>query len=395
MTATCIESVRLLQPGDGIFEGAICFSEGKIVAQASDQTRVDGKNFLLTPGCMDIHTHGIEQYLYEVSPEQFLAGTACLARHGTTSVCPTFYTVMDRSMLGKLQTLANTIDQVTDVCIPGLHLEGPFLGLPGAGAMTLDGDVGLLNELLDATGNRVAVMSIGPEQKNILSVIERLVEAGVVPLITHTRADIDQTQKAVDAGARHATHFYDVFHVPGKADSGVRPVGAVEVILADPRCTVDFIADGVHVHPVAIRMAVAAKGAAGVILITDSNVGAGLPEGVYDTPWGFPVHVAPGKGATNAQAGHPNFGQLAGSALTMPRGLGNLMQWLDLPKADIWAMGTLNVATLLNQSNKGTLAVGADADLVLWDDSEPTPRPVATWVGGRLVWQDPAQSFFI
>ncbi|MBL4699778.1 MAG: amidohydrolase family protein, partial [Phycisphaeraceae bacterium] len=242
MTPTSIKNVRLLESGKGISKGSLSFLDGSIVAQVSALTTLDGKDFLLTPGCIDIHTHGIEQYLYEVSPEQFLAATTCLARHGTTSVCPTLYTVMDHASLGKLEILANTIDQVTDVCIPGLHLEGPFLGLPGAGAMTLDGDVGLLNELLAATGNRVAVMSIGPEQKNIVPVIERLVEAGVMPLITHTRADIDQTQKAIDAGARHATHFYDVFHVPGPANSGVRPVGAVEVILADRRCTVDFIA---------------------------------------------------------------------------------------------------------------------------------------------------------
>jgi N-acetylglucosamine-6-phosphate deacetylase len=115
----------------------------------------------------------------------------------------------------------------------------------------------------------------------------------------------------------HATHFYNVFYPPAESDPGVRPVGAVEAILADPRASVDFIADGVHVHPTAIRAAIAAKTWAGVILITDSNIGAGLPAGVYDTPWGYRVKVAPGKAAR-----HETKNFLAGSALGGVGGIG-------------------------------------------------------------------------
>src|SRR5262249_45336740 len=150
----------------------------------------------------------------------------------------------------------------------------------------------LLKDMLAACQDRVAIMSISPDQKNVLPVIVHLKERGIVPFITHTRASVEQTQAAIEAGARHATHFYDVFPVPEEKDPGVRPVGAVEAILADRRVSVDFISDGVHVHPTAIRAAVAAKGWAGVILITDSNIGAGLPSGQYDTPWGYPVHVS-------------------------------------------------------------------------------------------------------
>ena len=178
-----------------------------------------------------------------------------------------------------------------------MHLEGPFLGLPGAGAQTIPGDVALLDELLAAAGGRVAAMSISPEVPNILPVIERLCESGIVPFITHTQATVEQTEAAIDAGARHATHFYDVFPVPKETDPGVRPVGAVEAILADPRCSVDFIADGVHVHPTAIKAAVAAKGWQGVMLATDSNVGAGLPPGRYASPVGGTVRIAPGDAA--------------------------------------------------------------------------------------------------
>jgi len=224
-----------------------------------------------------------------------------------------------------------------------------------------------------------------------------------VPFITHTQADYEQTVAAMEAGARHATHFYDVFFPPEATDGGVRPVGAVEALLADARATVDFICDGVHVHPGAIRLAVHCKGYAGVTLITDANIGAGLPAGRHDTPWGFPVEVAPGRGARNADPNHPRYGGLAGSALTMDAGINNLRRWLDVPEPGIWAMGTANPARLLNLPGKGSLAAGCDADLVLWT-TEPTDaetesiassaggidpyRPVATWVAGRLVWTD-------
>jgi N-acetylglucosamine-6-phosphate deacetylase len=261
--------------------------------------------------------------------------------------------------------------------------------LAGAGAKTLHGDLGLLDELLAAAKGKVAAMSISPETPNILPLIERLCSRGVVPFITHTAANVDQTQAAIDAGARHATHFYDVFPAPQETDPGVRKAGALEAILADPRCTVDFIADGVHVHPTAVKAVLAAKGWQRVMLITDSNVGAGLPPGTYESPVGGTLRIAPGDAARMHQPGSPLHGGLAGSVLTMNRGISNLLAWFDLPEEQVWAMGSSNVARLLGLSNKGTLRVGADADLVLWDQAAGQFSPVRTWVAGRCVYRSP------
>jgi N-acetylglucosamine-6-phosphate deacetylase len=241
--------------------------------------------------------------------------------------------------------------------------------------------------LLSAADGRVAAMSLSPEVPGILPVIERLCELGIVPFITHTQATVEQTEAAIAAGAHHATHFYDVFPMPKETDPGVRPVGAVEAVLADSRCTVDFIADGVHVHPVAIKAALAAKGWQGVLLATDSNVGAGLPPGRYDSPVGGTIEIRPGDAARIHDPGAPLHGGLAGSALTMDQGIANLLGWLDLPEEQVWAMGSRNPARLLRLAGKGTLRVGADADLVLWDHSAGGPRARCTWVGGRCVYQ--------
>lgn len=377
-----IENARLVRPGQGITAGDVLVRGGRIVAAgavprteaAAITERLDGRGRLLTPGLIDVHTHGVRHSLYESGPDGLRAAARELGRFGVTAVLPTIVPQVRPGWLERLAAIAAAIPAVTEVRIPGLHVEGPFMAVGGAACPTLPGDLGLLDEILAACDGRLAVMSLSPDAPHIVPVIRRLRERGVVVFLTHTRANVEDTEAALEAGAVHATHFYDVFHAPAETEPGARPVGAVEAILADPRASVDFIADGVHVHPTAIRAAVAAKGWPGVILITDSNIGAGLPAGVYDTPWGYPVKVSPADAARHATKGF-----LAGSALTMDRGMANLLRWLKLPPAQVWAMGTLNPARLLGLERQGRLDPGADADLVLWDEDLQAAR---TWVGG-------------
>ena len=390
MNATLISNARLVFPGQRIVPGQLLLQDGRIAAIDPAPTavpavakRVDAGGRLLTPGLIDVHTHGVGHHLYVSTPEDLLAGLATLGRFGTTGVLPTLYRVMNRASLAHLEKLSRALASARGVSVPGWHLEGPFLKLPGAGAETIPGDLGLLGEVLAATVGRTAAMSISPDTPNIIPVIERLVELGIVPFITHTRASTEETERAIDAGARHATHFYDVFPIPDVTEPGVRPCGAVEAILADPRCMVDFICDGVHVAPVAVRAALAAKGFGGVVLITDSNIGAGLPDGIYPTTFGFPVKVARGNAARIHDPAHKNHGSLAGSALTMNVGIANLHQWLKLPPEQIWSMGSTNPARLLGLKRKGVIEVGADADVVLWNADFTAQQ---TWVAGESVY---------
>lgn len=408
MATHLITNVRLVRPGQGTHTGSVLVRDGRIVTvSAQDPStsacptnedvpgpvqhggalrsppvaveHVDGRGALLTPGLIDVHTHGIARHMYESGADGMLGAGRALGRFGVTTLVPTVVPRPDSAGLAKLAEISGAIPAVEGVNVPGLHLEGPFLALGGAACATVPGDLGLLEELLATCRGRVSVMSVSPETPNVLPVITRLRERGVRVFITHTRATVEQTVAALDAGATHATHFYDVFPVPPETDPGVRPTGVVETMLADPRATVDFIADGVHAHPMAIRAALAAKGWAGVTLITDSNIGAGLPPGLYETPWGYPVRVRDGDGARHAEKGF-----LAGSALTMNRGVANLLRWLDLSSDQVWAMGTLNPARLLGLEGKGRIEVGADADLVLWGSDM---NPSTVWVGGRVVYQ--------
>lgn len=394
MNEFLITHVRCLMSADDQKHHAVLIRDGQIVSfDPSSELyglripQVDGGGRLLTAGLIDLHIHGIEQWLFESGSDALIQGVNALASYGVTTILPTLYRVIREDQLDVLSDLADALDHCTSVNAPGFHLEGPFLKLAGAGAQTRDGDVKFLDRLIEAVRGRISAMSISPDTPGILPVIRHLVKHGIVVFMTHTQADVDQTLAAIDAGARHATHFYDVFPAPPITEPGVRPVGSVEAILASKNVSVDFIADGVHVHPMAIKMALAAKGNDGVILITDANIWAGLGEGVYSTPWGFDVRVRDGDAARIEMPGDPRHGSLAGSALTMPRGIANLRQWLDIPQNQIWAMGTSNPARRMGWENKGVLKPNADADLVIWDDDEHGLRPWKTFVGGRCVYE--------
>ncbi|MGN6625432.1 MAG: N-acetylglucosamine-6-phosphate deacetylase [Tepidisphaeraceae bacterium] len=389
MPLTRLDHVRVLM-SDGIatarsvsFDDSILAIEAAEAAGAGDAESMASEHRLLTAGLIDLHTHGIGHFAFERGANDLRAGLNLLPRFGVTSVLPTLYRRLSGESFGLLDQLAAVLEEPLDVRVPGFHLEGPFLALTGAGALQCKADIGFLNELLAACRGRVAAMSISPEVDGIVPVIERLCERGIVPFITHTAATVDQTQAAIDAGARHATHFYDVFPVPPETEPGVRPVGAVEALLGDPRVTVDFICDGVHAHPAAIRAALAAKGSTGVIAITDANVGAGLGPGTYDTPMGFAVSIKPGDAARIADPSHPAHGGLAGSSLTMDRAVENLQKWFHATALVPWQMATANPARVLGLVDRGEIAAGQSADLVLWDRHHRVER---VWVAGSCVF---------
>src|SRR5450830_456425 len=154
MNDTVIGNVRAMEPGEGVIAAWVRVRQGKIVELGlhdrtphDDAEWIDGGGRLLTPGLIDVHTHGIGLIGYESGPEQIVAASRQLGQFGTTCVLPTLYRMLSRPRLGELEKLAAALSAMKDACMPGFHLEGPFLALPGAGALTVPGDVGLLEEL--------------------------------------------------------------------------------------------------------------------------------------------------------------------------------------------------------------------------------------------------------
>jgi N-acetylglucosamine-6-phosphate deacetylase len=182
----------------------------------------------------------------------------------------------------------------------------------------------------------------------------------------HTDATYEQARAGMARGARHAVHVYNAMRPFSHRDSGV--IGAV---LTSPEVTAELIADGVHVEEAAMRLLLQAKGAGCVILVSDGVSATGMPDGKYML--GKMEVTVSGGVCRNAE------GNLAGSTLTLDRALRNVVG-LGIPLADAVRMLTANPATLLGiEFKKGALRTGADADIVLLDE---TLRVASVWARG-------------
>jgi N-acetylglucosamine-6-phosphate deacetylase len=315
-------------------------------APAAGGIKVDARGQYLAPGYIDLHTHGYGGKLVDHGREDLDAICRELPSHGVTGFLPTVCPVTgDEDAL--LEDLAKIQSKGT---IPlGFFLEGHFLALTGAiKNMKSDHTPQRVERIRKALGSHNAVFGISPEIPGIASLLPLMTEGGLPAFITHTKASYEETERAIDAGARHATHFYDVFHYIGDKEGGVRGVGTVEAVMSRPEVSVDFILDGEHVHPGAVKMALACKGLDKVCLITDANLNAGCKPGVYSGIGGTEIIMEYSGGPAREYSG-PGMkpGGLAGSGLTMDLAVKNAVALLGLPLENAVALASANPAKIL------------------------------------------------
>lgn len=365
-----------------IVSGYLVLDGGKIadVTLEKPQCEIeDRSDCYLLPGFIDMHIHGVHNFLVDDGPEALAGMCRTLPRYGVTGFLPT----VSPSPMGQdsayLKTLSATSPEGTHIL--GFHLEGPFLALTGAFNKDAigGGGAGRVNALIAAAKPYKCIFSISPDVDGIFDLIPIMAQDDTPVFMTHTAANVQQAQKAIELGARHCTHFYDVFPCPPVSEPGVRPSGIVEAVLADPRVSVDFILDGVHVDPIAVKMALVAKqsGPGSVCLITDANVGAGFQPGTYtfgnmgDICFDYP----------GAPARSVKDHTLAGSGLTLDVALRNAVKLLGLDLVAASKLLSYNPAKVLHlEKQKGLLASGYDADFVVLDGNLEVQ---STWVSGK------------
>ena len=367
---------------------SILVENGKIrsidatLEHAADET-IDGTGLLLAPGFIDLHIHGMHNNIIDDGPDDLETICRILPQYGVTGFLPTVCPLPKGKDSAFLKQLSKTKSAGTRIL--GFHLEGPFLSKTGALPPDALGnaDAQRVSALIDAAKPYKAIFSISPEFEGITALIDTMAANSTPVFITHTAATVEQTQAAIAHGARHATHFYDVFPCPNERDGGVRPCGTVEAILAQHETTVDFILDGEHVDPVAVQMALACKGPGGVCLITDANKGAGLPPGRYKALGSeieFKYPGAPARMTENTK--YP--GSLAGSGLTMDRAVKNATSMLNVSIPLAIRMASANPAAVLGLDHTGQIKVGYDADFILLNKQLDVQE---TFVGGKSVYK--------
>lgn len=389
-----IHNGLLLDPsGQWVMEGCVAGVDGRIAyagpaqtlperlgeAPSSSLRRFDARGGYIVPGFIDVHVHGGGGGdTMEGTPAALAKMAATHARHGTTAFLATTVTAAQPSLIAAAEAVASVCGAPPadwpGARLLGLHLEGPYMNPAKKGAQNpafmRPPDRGELAELLEVLGPRFSRITLAPELPGAGAIIPWLVERGVGVSIGHTDATYDQAITAFDQGARYATHTFNAMTGLHHRDPGV--VGAV---FSDDRVVGELIADTVHVHPAAARALIRAKGAAGVILITDAVRAMGLPDGTYELG-GLEMHSRGGIMRL------PD-GTLAGSGLDMGTAVRNLVRHMGLTLAEAVRLASRNPARAAGAAErKGELAVGKDADVVVLDREM---APIATFVEGRLV----------
>src|ERR1700723_3079815 len=239
----------------------------------------------------------------------------------------------------------------------GIHLEGPFISHARRGVHPpqdlLAPTLPLFEKLWQAAHGRIRMMTIAPELEGAMEVIAEAARRGVCVSLGHSDADFAVTERAIDAGARHATHTFNAMRPLDHRNPGI--LGAV---LTDQRVSADIIADTVHIDPAIIKLFAMAKGPEQTVLITDAISATGMPNGRYHLG-SFEVDVCDGKCTIN--------GRLAGSVLTLDRAVRNLARFAEWDMALAIGAATRNPARVAKIANKGILASGADADFIVLD----------------------------
>src|SRR5271169_4728100 len=318
------------------------------------------------PGFLDVHIHGAGGHdVMEGTEEALSAVSKTVARHGTTSFVATTVTASPEDTIRSVEGIARYISEQheTDDAraeVLGIHFEGPFLSPARRGVHPSEWlklpSAQLLEKFLQAAAGNAQILTIAPELLGAMPCIDAARNAGMVVAVGHTDATYEQTRAAIAHGARHAVHVYNAMRPFSHRDSGV--IGAV---FTSPEVSAELIADGVHVDEAAMRLLLQAKGAGGVVLVSDGISATGMPDGKYMLG-NLEVTVSGGV-CRNVE------GKLAGSTLTLDRALRNIVK-LGASLGDALLMLTYNPAKLLGiEHKKGVLHANADADVILLNEA--------------------------
>ncbi len=376
---TVLRNARILAGDEFRDDLAVVIEGGVITALVSDAApqlgsadeQVDlGGGFLL-PGFIDAQVNGGGGVLFNNTPDVQSLRTLASAhrRFGTTGLLPTLISDDVEVMRTAIAATRDAIKAKVPGVL-GIHLEGPYIAPARKGThnpdkfRVPDADEIAMAASLD---NGVTLLTLAPERVPLES-IRALVERGVIVAAGHTAATYEEAKAGLDAGIRGFTHLYNAM----SPLTGREP-GAVGAALEDRDSWVGIIADGVHVHPASLRVALAAKPRGKVMLVTDAMPPVGADDPSYEL-YGEVITAVDGV-VRNAA------GSLAGSALDMATAVRNAVQQLGLPLEEAARMAARYPAQFLNLDDRlGEIAEGYQADLVLLDDALQVR---ATWIAGQ------------
>ena len=363
---------RIVLPGRIVTGQALVLERGRIAGLAdpgelgAGVERVVAAGSWITPGLIDIHTHGALRHTFnEPDPEAWTVITGENLRRGTTALLATFAPTPDlaeglafcRQWMGEDHGGARVL---------GAYLESPYINVAQKGALDAScvraADDGSAAALL-RYANILRVFMLAPELPGALDLVAALSAAGIVPAAGHTMAYDTHITAAMQVGLRHVTHLWSAMSLVVR-DGPWRKPGVLEAALTFDGLTAEIIADNRHLPPTLMRLAYKCLGPDRLCAVSDALAGAGLPEGSVYTMGGMSYDVQDGVGMMLDRS------SFAGSATLLPQMLPVLIDVVGIPVAEAMRMTTLTPARIIGMDgNSGSLLPGKRADLVVFDDA--------------------------
>jgi len=376
----------LITPFELVKDRAVVIEDGKIVsvgdrkniAGTSNSEVINVINGFIVPGFIDIHVHGGGGFdTMDGNHDAIIEISRAHSRFGTTAFLPTTMTMSKDRILKSLKSVNEAFVRGTGYSeVLGANVEGPYINPIKKGAQKEEdirnASIDEFIEFNEASGGLIRIITIAPEMPGAIDLIRWLHKHRIIVSAGHTNATYMQMQKGVKAGVNHVTHIFNTMK-----GFGHREPGGVGAALFLPEIIVEMISDGIHLHPLAMKLVAKVKEMEKIVLITDAMRAAGKADGTYDLG-GQKVIVKSGEARLVD-------GTLAGSILTLDRAVRNMVEMAGVSLVEAIRMATINPAKCLEIENrKGSLEPGKDADIVILNENLEVN---ATLVKGKVVYR--------
>lgn len=367
-----ITPLRVIEHAGVIVENGVIdqiIENDNITFQDNDVV-IDVKGQYISPGFIDIHTHGGGGHDFmDGTVDAIIEAAKAHMKYGTTSIIPT-------TLTSNMEVLLRTLDYVKESKrvkgipnILGIHLEGPYFSMEQRGAQDPRHIANPQKEAYSRIieySNAIVRWTIAPELPGSLDMGRELIKKGIVCSIGHSNAIYEDVVRAYENGFHLLTHFYSGMSMVKRINS-LRYAGVVESGYLIEDMYVEVIADGMHLPESLLKLIYKVKGADKICLVTDSMRAAGCPEGEYilgNRLTGQKVIVEDGV------AKLPDRKAFAGSVATADRLVRTMINVAKVPLVEAVKMITLSPARVMRiDQKKGSITPGKDADIIVFDEN--------------------------
>lgn len=357
-----IRNAKVYTPQHTFAVQDLVIRNGRIVANAPAEPGekvIDAEGLYALPGLVDIHFHGAVGHDFcDADPEGLQAIADFEASKGVLAICPATMTFSEEILNGIMDVAAAHKNE-RGADLVGINMEGPYISPKKVGAQNpkyvMGADAGMFRRLNERSGGLIKLVDVAPEEPGNLDFIKECSKEVCIS-IAHTCTDYDTAKAAFAAGANHMTHLYNA--MPGINHREPGPI----IAALEGGAMVELITDGVHIHPAMVRFTFNTFGDDHVVLIADSMMACGLPDGAYSL--GGQAVTVRGPRATLTE--HPDT--IAGSATCLYDCMRHAVLQMGVPLESAVRAASENPARCIGiEADYGSLAEGRIGNVILAD----------------------------